>query len=129
MSVILTTGDVNAFCPTSTSYDDSVIQMYIDVVSEADVCMTSNGIPDAMQKALKLNAICHQLTKQSGGQVKSQRDFEGASITFETYQSDGYGLESSTFGQFVKSSGYVDCFAFMDTKSNRFISAVGRVVT
>jgi hypothetical protein len=123
MAEIITTADVKDFCPDASILSDAVIQRYIDTVDQADTCLDSNGAIAAAQQLLKLSAICHFITRKGGGQVKSERDFEGASVTFAAYQSDGYGLESTTFGQDIASSQYRSCFSFMDQKTNRFVVA------
>lgn len=121
MAETITIADVKDFCPEASTLSDAAIQRYIDFVSQADACLDANSAPAATQQLLKLSAICHSITRKSGGQVKSERDFQGASITFETYKTDGYGLLSTTFGQDIVSSGYRDCFEFMDQKNNWFI--------
>lgn len=126
MAYTLTTTEVKAFCQEANALDDSVIQVYIDMVAQADTCLDINSVPDAVQKFLKLNAVCHYLSRSQGGVVKSESDMDGASVSFDTYKVDGYGLASTTFGQNVLSSGYQSCFAFMDAVPNRFITAIGR---
>ena len=121
MAEIITIADVQEFCPEAANLSDAVIQRYIDVVDQADTCLDAQSAPAAVQQLLKLSAVCHFLVRKFGGQIKSQRDFEGASVTFQTYESDGYGLLSTTFGQDIASSQYRDCFFFMDQQTNRFI--------
>lgn len=127
MAVTITISDVKGFCPAADLTDDCTIQLYIDASNVADECLDNNNVPNAFQRLLKLQAVCHQMTKASGvGQVKSQTDFEGASISYETYKIEGYGLESTTFGQAIKSSPWASCFGFLDTRSSRFMVSFGR---
>ena len=124
MAVTINASDVKTFCPESSSFNDTVIDLYISTIDQSDACLDAQSVPDDIQKALKLSAVCHFLTKHSGGQVRSQSDFEGASITFDNYKTDSMGLASTTFGQFIQSSQYASCFSFMN-KSTRFLKAVG----
>ena len=125
MAVIITATEVKDFCAESSSLSDSAINVYIDMVSQADACLDLNLVVDAVQRFLKLNAACHYIAKSTGGQVKSERDMDGASVTFETYMTDGYGLASTTFGQAILSTGN-GCFSFMNTRPSRFLTAIGR---
>lgn len=124
MSVRITATDVKEFCTEAASLSDSALHVYIEMVAQADACLDLNLIVDAVQRFLKLNAICHYIAKASGGQVKSERDMDGASVTFETYMTDGYGLASTTFGQSILSTGNV-CFSFMNARPSRFLRAFG----
>lgn len=126
MPVTLTATEVKAFCAAAGGLSDSDIDMYIGVAARADQCLDNNQIDDDTQRLLKLNAICHLLTKKMGGQVKRQSDFEGASISWQTYQSEGYGLSSTTFGQQIKSLDFSNCFGFLDQKQGRFMQSTGR---
>jgi hypothetical protein len=126
MATLITVTDVKDFCAEAASLSDSAIQIYIDMVNQADVCLDLNLIIAAVQKFLKLNAVCHYITQAGGGQVKSERDMDGASVTFETYQREGYGLVSTTFGQNILNSGNSVCFGFMNAKPSRFMVATGR---
>jgi hypothetical protein len=126
MAIVISVADVEDFCAEAASLSDSAIQIYIDMVNQADACLDLNLIIDAVQKFLKLNAICHYITQAGGGQVKSERDMDGASVTFETYQREGYGLVSTTFGQNILNSGNATCFGFMNAKPSRFMVSVGR---
>lgn len=126
MAKVILVSNVNTFCPATESMSPQAIQVYIDMVSEADACLDASGVSLPMQQFLKLNAVCHYAMKSLGGNIKSETDMDGASVSFDTYKADGYGLESTTFGQAIKSSPHSDCFAFMDTQTNRFIQAFGR---
>ena len=127
MAFPITITDIENLCPTAAAVNDATIEMYIDLVSEnVDACLDGANVPDTVQKFLKSSAVCHYIARSQGGTVKSESDMDGASITFDTYKVDGYGLSSTTFGQNILSSGYQSCFAFMDAQPNRFIVAVGR---
>ena len=119
MAVLIAVADVKDFCVESASLSNAAIQIYIDMVDQADACLDLTVTPDTVQRFLKLNAVCHYVTKSGGGQVKSEGDFDGASVSFETYKSEGYGLTSTTFGQAVLSTGN-SCFSFMDTRPSRW---------
>jgi hypothetical protein len=124
MAVRITQTDVREFCVEAESLSDSAINVYIGMVSQVDECLDLNLVVDAVQRFLKLNAVCHYIAKANGGQVKTERDMDGASVTFETYITDGYGLSSTTFGQAILSTGN-RCFLFMNARPSRFITAFG----
>jgi hypothetical protein len=126
MATFITVTDVKDFCAEAASLSDSAIQIYIDMVDQANECLDLTLVVAAVQKFLKLNAVCHYITQAGGGQVKSERDMDGASVTFETYQREGYGLVSTTFGQNILNSGNSGCFGFMNAKPSRFMVSVGR---
>jgi len=126
MAITITETDVVALCPEASALSSSAIQLYIDMVAQADQCLDDNNVPLAVQKFLKTSAVCHFISRAGGGTIKSESDMDGASVTFETYKVDGYGLASTVFGQNLLSSGYRNCFAFMDAMPNRFMTAVGR---
>lgn len=126
MSKVILVTDVKDFCEATESISDKAIQVYIDMISaQADACLDASNVPNEMQVFLKLNAVCHYATKATGGNVSSETDHDGASVSFNVYKADGYGLESTTFGQAIKSTG-TKCFAFMDTRPSRFIQSFGR---
>lgn len=126
MAFTITITDVENMCPQAASVNDATIQLYIDLVAQADACLDGANLSDTIQQFLKTSAVCHYIARSQGGTVKSESDMDGASISFDTYKVDGYGLASTTFGQNLLSSGYQSCFAFMDSMPNRFITAVGR---
>ena len=125
MATFITVADVKDFCADAGSLSDPAIQIYIDMVNQADVCLDLTLVIDAVQKFLKLNAVCHYIAKAGGGQVKSERDMDGASVSFETYVTEGYGLASTSFGQAVLATGNT-CFTFMDARPSRFMTVAGR---
>lgn len=125
MAKVILVNDVLKFCDAASTLSPIAIQVYIDMVSEADACLTASNVPDSVQKFLKLNAVCHYATKSNGGTVRSETDHDGASVSFNTYVSSGHGLASTTFGQAIKSSGN-KCFSFMDSVPSRFIQSAGR---
>jgi hypothetical protein len=126
MATFITVTNVTEFCTEASSVSNSAIQTYIHMVDQADACLDLNLVVAAVQKFLKLNAVCHYITQAGGGQVKSERDMDGASVTFETYQREGYGLVSTTFGQSILNSGNSVCFGFMNARPSRFMVATGR---
>ena len=126
MAAYITITDINNICPESTTVSNSALQLYIDRVGQADACLDSNQVPEVEQKFLKLSAVCHMLMRSTGGAIKSESDMDGASVTFDSYKVDGYGLASTTFGQNILSSQYKTCFNFMDEMPNRFMRSFGR---
>ncbi len=127
MAFPITVEDIKTFCPESATVSDAMIQMYIDYIDEmANNCLDGRNAPDSVQIFMKTNAVCHLISRGQGGQVKSESDMDGASVTFETYRSAGYGLASTVFGQNILNGGFRACFGELDQRPNRFVAAVGR---
>ena len=126
MSITISLADVKAFIPAAASISDADLAMYIGVVGRADTCLDSNSVDAHTQRLLKLAAIGHLLTKKFGGQVTSQRDFDGAGISWAQYQTQSSGLLSTTFGQQVKMLDLYGCLEFIDGRKDKYIISVGR---
>ncbi len=126
MAVSITPEDVQAFCPAAESSSCSALAVYINLVNQADECLDAKQVPDEVQEFLKLSAVCHLSARGQGGTVKSERDMDGASVTWNQYVTDGYGLSGTTFGQDILNSGYADCFPFLNTRPSRFMVSFGR---
>lgn len=65
--------------------DDSVIQMYIDVIAESQECMIKKGVPVGTGKLLQVLAVRHLLLQglnEGRGAVKSESAPSGASRSF-----------------------------------------------
>lgn len=80
MAATITTQEVNNFYPNSV--DETIVQIYIDTVAQADTCLDNKSVSEPQQKLLKLNAVAHLLSMQQGGGVKSEQDMDGESVTF-----------------------------------------------
>ena len=122
MSVYITIGDIAAFYGAEAP--TQVIQSIIDVVDGANACLDGAGISDAQQKLLKIYAVCHQLTMQSGGQVKSASSMTGDSISYNA--ASGAGIGASNWGVMMKSMPGSDCVEAIFNKSDIQVFSVGR---
>lgn len=116
MAVTITPGDVNDFYPSGAS--DAVINALIAFIDQANACLDANGIPDETQKLLKIYAVCHMLTMQYGGGVKSERDMDGESVTFSN-AFDKEGLLGSPWGSMIASMPGYSCIAALIDKPRR----------
>ena len=123
MAAILTIDDVRNVIETGAS--DHQIQMLINFVDQADACLDAAGVPCETQLLLKSYAVAHLLTMQSGGQVKSERDMDGASVSYSVPQG-GYGLSATNYGQMILSMVGSDCIEDLIDKPQRFAGAIGR---
>ena len=124
MAVTITVEDVRKLI--NTNLDDSVIQCMIDVVDEADDCLDANGVPDSIQKQLKLYGVAHQIVMAQGGQVESLTAQEGASKKWKAVQ--GSGLDATNFGQMVRQLDRHGCLIpILDNTDNgfMFIGSIG----
>lgn len=126
MSVTISIPEVKAFIPAAASLSDTDLGMYIGVVARADTCLDANSVDTHTQRLLKLAAIGHLLTKKFGGQIASQGDFDGASVSWQQYQTKSSGLLSTTFGQQVKMLDMYGCLDFIDGRKDKYIISVGR---
>lgn len=107
MAATITIADVRGFYPNSLP--DSLVQIYIDTVAQADACLDSNGISEPQQKLVKLYAVAHLITMQTGGAVKSEGDMDGESVTFKESRGD-----STFIDQLRGMSGYKCLQPFID---------------
>ena len=121
MAFIITTTDIRSNCPTSLA--DPAIQALIDFVSQADTCLDSSVIPDPTQRLLKVYAVCHMLTMQSGGGVKSESDMDGESVTFANVFSKA-GLGGSHYGSLLSMMPGYSCIAALLDNARRSFKVV-----
>jgi hypothetical protein len=116
MAVTITPADVNDFYPSGAS--DEVINALIVFVDQADACLDSSSIPAVTQKLVKVYAVCHMLTMQSGGGVKSESDMDGESVTFAQAFS-GQGLLGSPWGAMLRVMPGYECISGLIDKPAR----------
>lgn len=121
MAVIITVTEVREICATNAS--DTAIQILIDFVDQADDCLDLNQVPEETQRVLKLYTVCHMLTMQDGGSVKSERDMDGESVTFgKAFDKDGLGATS--YGSLIQSMPGYSCIAALIDKPRRYFNVV-----
>lgn len=97
MAVTITISEVKQD-PIAENTPDDLINAYIARVGQADQCLDSNQVPEAIQKAIKLNGIWHLIGIGIYGNAKSEKDPVGASITYK----DNQGLDSTGYGQALR---------------------------
>lgn len=117
MAVTITVQDVRNCI--STGKNDAAIQSFIAVIDTADTCLDANQIPDAIQQVLKTNAVAHMLQLADGGQITSERDQDGASVTVATPKT-GSGLSATTYGELVLTMQGADCIRAVIDQPKRF---------
>lgn len=86
MSYTISKDDVTGGFNTSAS--DADIYAYIAVASQADACLTANGVSSAIGKQLKILAVRHLLEDAAGGAAIEERAVSGASRKFKEPKSD-----------------------------------------
>lgn len=116
MAAVITAADVNDFYPSGAS--DAVINSLIAFIDQADTCLDSSGISSDTQKLVKIYAVCHMLTMQFGGGVKSESDMDGESVTFGN-AFDKEGLLSTAWGSMLRSMDGYSCIAALIDKPKR----------
>jgi hypothetical protein len=116
MAITITPSDINDFYPSGAS--DAVINSLIAFIDQADTCLDASGVSDDTQKLVKIYAVCHMLTMQSGGGVKSESDMDGESVTFGN-AFDKNGLAGSAWGSMLGSMDGYSCIAGLIDKPRR----------
>lgn len=91
MAATITIQQVKDFANTGVA--DSIIQIYIDMLAQADQCLDASGISEPQQMILKLTAVSYLLTMQTGGGIKSETDMDGESVTFKDSKSSSNSLD------------------------------------
>ncbi len=116
MAITITPSDINDFYPSGAS--DAVINSLIAFIDQADACLDANGVSDDTQKLVKIYAVCHMLTMQGGGGVKSESDMDRESVTFGN-AFDKNGLAGSPWGSMLGSMDGYSCIAALIDKPRR----------
>lgn len=98
MAVTITIAEVKEL-PAANKVPDAVLQGYIAAVDQANNCLDTNGVPDDIQRALKLNGVWHLVEIQSRGSVDSETSPTGASRKYQ----DKDGFNSTPYGQILQS--------------------------
>ena len=75
----------------STSASTSDLEAYIDVVDQADACLTANNVPETIGKQLKILGVRALAQSSEGGTVVEERAVSGASRKF----AEGEGNQNS----------------------------------
>ena len=114
----------NGFSLTTSEAD---IWGYIEVVSQADECMTSNEVPDVVGQRLKIIAVRHLATlvgsDGSGGQLSSQRATSGAARAFNSAPSS----QGTTYGLQLKQLDRWGCvLGIIENNANFSLRSIGR---
>ena len=89
MAVTITLSDVRAEYPQNQS-SDTMLNAFIATVDNADACLDANGVPDAIQTALKLLGV-GVIIESTYGTVSSEQSANGSRVD---YESDSQGLLS-----------------------------------
>ena len=76
----ITVDQVRGFISTGAS--DASIQLVINLVDEADTCLTTLASTEAQNTLVKIYGACALLLVSSGGGIQSQSSFTGDSVTF-----------------------------------------------
>lgn len=122
MAALITVQNVNDFYDSGKP--DIVVQSVIDFISTLDAQLDAANIPASTQKLLKIYACCHQLTLQSGGQVKSAGAMTGDSISYQT--ANGQGLLATNWGMMLKGMQGAEIIESLFNKSDIQVFSVGR---
>lgn len=101
MAASITYSDVtNGF---ATTVSEEEINLLIEIIDEADLCLDGALVSDAKQRILKLYAVRHMLWMQSNGgrgNVTSEHAASGASRSYSAWR--GVGVNASPYGANLK---------------------------
>ena len=81
MAVTITLSDVRAEYP-NTQASDVMLTAFIVTVDAADTCLDANGVPDAVQSALKLLGV-GVIIESTYGTISSEQSANGSSVDYE----------------------------------------------
>jgi hypothetical protein len=109
---------------TGTNKPNAVIQSLITFMEAAEPCLLGAGLDEESRKLIKIYAIAHQLELMSGGQVTSESNIAGASVSYAT--PTGMGLASTTWGMLLKGMAGASCIEALINKSDIQVFSVGR---
>ena len=127
MAVTITPEDVFEFYPPAADVPTNIIEDYICLVDQADMCLDGAGVEDCVQRLLKLNAVAYLLCATSqAGNIKQMKSPTGESVTFV----DGNnvtGLNSNQYGRMLRMLDKNGCIIdIIETPENeRFIETAG----
>jgi hypothetical protein len=128
MAVVITYADViNGF---NTSVPESIVDLLIETIDEADECLDANSVSAAKQELLKITAVRHMATlmgaSESGkGAVTSESAPSGASRSYKA--PSGGSLESTSCGIMLKQLDAFGCVVNLLENNVKFMfKQVGR---
>jgi hypothetical protein len=122
MPTSITTYDVREVYNTELS--DTVIAMYIGVLSSADPCLDALGLESIQIKVLKSLTVAHLIVINESGQVRSESDMDGASVTYDI-KNVGEGFSETSYGRLVQGMPGYECIQALFDKPRRFAGAIG----
>lgn len=126
MAAVITVIDVKNGFDTTVAEDE--IQMLIDVVDVADVCLDGASVPEAKQRALKIYAVRHMIAMQANsgkGTVTSEHAPSGASRSYSSWK--GVGVNATPYGNLLKQLDTSGCIVALleNTQQMAFMSVGG----
>ena len=121
MACTIAVQDVRDNCDTSLS--DLMINGFIAQADKSDACLDLNNVPCDLVKTLKVLYCCHMIALSEGGQIKSESDMAGASISIDRPDL-GKGLDATTFGMSLQQLDEFGCVTSL-AKPQRFIFTSG----
>ncbi len=116
MAITITVADIKDSCGTCAS--DTMIQLYIDSVTNKIGECVENGYDIATATLIMINLVCH-FTCGSDGKITSEKAPNGASTSFQVSKTKS-GLRSSQWGETVYSLDTLGCWQKMFAKSFTF---------
>ncbi len=127
MSVVITYEDVINGFPTGVNEDE--VNMLIEIVDLADICLDGASVPDAKQRALKIYAVRHMLAMQANagrGNVTSEHAPSGASRSYSAWK--GVGVDATPYGNLLRQLDSSGCIVGLieNDGDNLGIWSVGR---
>ena len=117
---------VNGF---TTSVSEDEVNLLIEIIDEADLCLDGAGVSESRQRILKMYAVRHMLFMQANGgrgNLTSQHAPSGASQSWSAWR--GVGVNASPYGASLKQLDSSRCIVGLLESDGPFLSlmSIGR---
>lgn len=103
---------------------NAVVSTMIELVSQADACLSNYNLGEA--RLAKLYAIAHLMQMQEGGLIKAEKNHAGSSATYSEHKGKGTAMESTRFGSMVLAMNCGGCISTILNKPRRFAKSFGK---
>jgi len=129
LAAVITYDDVvNGF---ATTVSEEEINLLIEIVDEADLCLDGAGVSESKQKILKIYAVRHMCWMQANGgkgNLTSQHAASGASQSWSAWK--GVGVNASPYGASLSQLDSSGCIVGLIESGGSYLSimSVGRQV-
>jgi len=129
LAAVITYDDVVSGFSTTVSEEE--INLLIEIVDEADLCLDGASVSESKQKIMKIYAVRHMLWMQSNGgkgNVTSEHAPSGASRSYSAWK--GVGVNSSPYGASLSQLDSSGCLIGLIESDGNYLAimSIGRQV-